>query len=105
MSFSLTVYKNPDDTENKRENILAAWDGWPHRWSALDDLIKAGKLTQTRSDNFPSLYRGLARDLLPVLPADRQLRISLYHTPEMLQERIDKCSPDTEVCLEIWDLG
>jgi hypothetical protein len=106
MSFWITVYLNPDEEERNAENTLASWEGSLHRWEyALDDLIKAGKLTQMRADYFPSLYRGLARDLLPILPANRKPRYSTYFTPEMLQERIDRCPPDAELGLMIWDMG
>ncbi|WP_425914041.1 hypothetical protein [Pseudomonas sp. GWSMS-1] len=106
MSFWITVYRNPDEEERNVENILASWEGSLHRWvDALDDLMKAGKLTQTRSDYFPSLYRGLARDLLPILPANRKPRYSIHFTPEMLQERFDRCPPDAELGIMIWDMG
>jgi len=106
MSFWTTVYLNPDEEERRAENTLASWECSLLRWgNALDDLMKAGKLTQTRSDYFPSLYRGLARDLLPILPANRKPRSSIYFTPEMLQERIDQCPPDAELGIMIWDMG
>lgn len=69
MSFLTRVYMHPDVEAVQGENTLAAWDArWPE-W--VDDLLEAGKLTQSRSDNFPSLYRGLASDILPMLPPDR----------------------------------
>jgi len=56
MSFRTRVYMNPDVENVRGENTLAVWDArWP-QW--VDDLLEAGKLTQSRSDNFPSLYRG-----------------------------------------------
>lgn len=106
MSFWITVYLNPDDEDRKAENTLVSWEGNLYSWAdALDDLIKAGKLTQTRSDYFPSLYRGLARDVLPILPAVKRPKHSIHYTPEMLKERIDKCPPDAELGLMIWDMG
>ena len=105
MSFWITVYLNPDDEDRNAENTLASWEGSLHRWHALDDLLEAGKLTQSRSDNFPSLYRGLARDVLPILPEVKRPKISAYYTPEMLQERIAQCPPDAELGIMIWDMG
>ena len=106
MSFWVSVYLNPDNDDRNAENVLASWDTGLVRWgSVLDDLVKAGKLTQTRADYFPTLYRGLARDVLPILPADRKTKFSAYFTPELLQERIDRCPPDTELGIMIWDMG
>ena len=87
MSFRTRVYMNPDVENVRGENTLAVWDArWPP-W--VDDLLEAGKLTQSRSDNFPSLYRGLASDILPMLPANRRMYPARYFTPEVLQERIN----------------
>ena len=105
MTFWVTVYLNPDDEDRNAANTLASWEGSLHRWHALDDLLQAGKLTQTRSDYFPTLYRGLARDVLPILPAVKRPKISAYYTPEMLQERIAQCPPDAELGIMIWDMG
>ena len=105
MSFWITVYLNPDADDRNAENTLASWEGSLHRWHALDDLLEAGKLTQSRSDNFPSLYRGLASDILPMLPANRRMYPARYFTPEMLQERINACPPDAVLGIEIWDQG
>lgn len=59
MSFWITVYRNPDEEERNAENTLATWEGSLHRWGdVLDDLMKAGKLTQTRSDYFPTCTGG-----------------------------------------------
>ncbi len=56
MSCQIRIYMHPDVESVRGENTLALWEaGWP-RW--VDELAEAGKLTQTRSDNFPSLYRG-----------------------------------------------
>ena len=101
MSFRTRVYMNPDVENVRGENTLAVWDArWP-QW--VDDLLEAGKLTQSRSDYFPSLYRGLARDLLPILPAVKRPKTSIHYTPEMLQERINACPPDAVLGIEIWD--
>lgn len=103
MSYLTRVYMHPDVEAVQGENTLAAWDArWPE-W--VDDLLEAGKLTQSRSDNFPSLYRGLARDVLPILPEVKRPKISAYYTPEMLQERIAQCPPDAELGIMIWDMG
>lgn len=73
MSFLVSVHMHPDVEAVRGEHTLALWEaGWP-QW--VDDLLEAGKLTQSRSDNFPSLYRGLASDILPMLPANRRLDI------------------------------
>ena len=101
MSFLTRVYMHPDVEAVQGENTLAAWDArWPE-W--VDDLLEAGKLTQSRSDCFPSLYRGLASDILPMLPANRRMYPSRYYTPETLQERINACPPDAVLGIEIWD--
>jgi len=106
MSFWASVYINPDDDDRNGDNTIASWETRLIHWdSVLDELVKAGKLTQCRSDYFPSVYRGLARDVLPILPADRKTKYSAYYTSEMLQERIDRCSPDTELGIMIWDMG
>lgn len=56
MSYQIRIYMHPDVESVRGENTLALWEaGWP-RW--VDELAEAGKLMQTRSDNFPSLYRG-----------------------------------------------
>ena len=103
MSFRTRVYMNPDVENVRGENTLAVWDArWP-QW--VDDLLEAGKLTQSRSDNFPSLYRGLASDILPMLPANRRMYPARYFTPEVLQERIAQCPPDAELGIMIWDMG
>lgn len=92
---------HPDVEVVRGENTLAVWETrWPD-W--VDDLLEAGKLTQSRSDTFPSLYRGIARNILPMLPANRRMSPALYFTPEVLQERIDACPPDVVLGIEIWD--
>lgn len=105
MSFWITVYLNPDADDRNAENTLASWEGPLHSWNGFKDLIAAGKLTQTRADFFPSLYRGLACDVLPILPVVKRPKISAHYTPEMLQERIARCSPDAELGIMIWDMG
>ena len=101
MSFLVCVHMHPDVEAVRGEHTLALWEaGWP-QW--VDDLLEAGKLTQSRSDNFPSLYRGLASDILPMLPANRRMYPARYFTPEMLQERINACPPDAVLGIEIWD--
>ena len=103
MSYLVSVHMHPDVEAIRGEHTLAIWEaGWP-QW--VDDLLEAGKLTQSRSDNFPSLYRGLARDVLPILPEVKRPKISAYYTPEMLQERIAQCPPDAELGIMIWDMG
>jgi hypothetical protein len=72
MSFSIRVYMNPDATEKTPENTLTAWYG-SLQW--VNELVEAGKLIQTRFDYFPSLYRGSAHDLLPLLAASDQGRM------------------------------
>ena len=103
MTFWVTVYLNPDDEDRNAENTLASWEGSLHRWHALDDLLEAGKLTQSRSDNFPSLYRGLASDILPMLPPDRGTYPARIFKPEVHWERINACPPDAVLGIEIWD--
>lgn len=101
MSYQIRIYMHPDVESVRGANTLALWEaGWP-RW--VDELAEAGKLMQTRSDNFPSLYRGAASDILPMLPANRRTSPALYFTPELLQERINVCPRDAELGIEIWD--
>lgn len=101
MSYQVRVYMHPDVEAVRGENTLAVWETrWP-QW--VDELTEAGKLTQTRSDKFPSLYRGTASDILPMLPANRRMYPALYFTPEVLQERINACPPDAVLGIEIWD--
>lgn len=101
MSYQVRVYMHPDVEAVRGANTLAVWETrWP-QW--VDELTEAGKLTQTRSDNFPSLYRGTASDILPMLPANRRMSPALYFTPEVLQERINGCPPDAVLGISIWD--
>ena len=101
MSFQIRIYMHPDVESARGENTLALWEArWP-QW--VNELAEAGKLTRTRSDNFPSLYRGAASDILPMLPANRRTSPALYFTPELLQERINACPRDAELGIEIWD--
>lgn len=100
MSFQIRIYMHPDVEAVRGVNTLALWEG---RLQWVDELAKAGKLTQTRSDNFPSLYRGSARDILPMLPANRRMSPALYFTAEQLQERISACPPAAVLGIEIWD--
>lgn len=106
MSFWVRVYLHPEDPNAYgTENTLVSWHTrGTLRWA--DELVEAGKLTQTRHDYFPCRYVGLARDLLPALPAEWPSETkSLKHTPEEFQERINNCPPDAEIGMDIWDNG
>ena len=103
MSFLVSVHMHPDVEAVRGEHTLALWEaGWP-QW--VDDLLEAGKLTQSRSDNYPSLYRGLASDILPMLPPDRGTYPARLFKPEVHWERINACPPDAVLGIEIWDQG
>lgn len=102
MSFSICVYMNPDRRLPDSADVLAYWESSRLHW--VDELAKTGKFTQTRSDYFPTTFRGLASDLLPLLPPDRKTAMSLKFTAETLQERIDRCPADAVLGVDVWDL-
>lgn len=95
MSWWIRVYVEP----GKREDTLAVWESGAYRWA--ETLTEAGKLKQIKTGGYPNEYKGSASDLLPLLQ-DLEQR----HPGEQFskyQERIDRCPPEAELLVELWD--
>lgn len=95
MSWWIRVYVEPGE----REDTLAVWESGAYRWA--EKLTEAGKLTQTKAGGYPSEYRGSAADLLPLLQELEQRHVGEQFSK--YQERINRCPPDAELLVELWD--
>lgn len=95
MSWWIRVYSEPGE----RDDTLACWEADDGRW--LTEMVAAGKLQQLKRGGYPSLYRGAASELLPILQA-----LDKHFPGEMFtkhQERIDGFPPDRELTVALWD--
>lgn len=95
MSWWIRVYVEPGE----REDTLAVWESGAYRWA--ERLTDAGILKQTKTGGYPSEYKGLARDLLPLIQDLEQRHVGEQFSK--YQERIDRCPSDVELLVELWD--
>lgn len=83
----------------EREDTLAVWESGAYRWA--EKLTEAGKLTQTKIGGYPNEYMGTAADLLPLLQELEQRHVGEQFSK--YQERIDRCTTDAILRVDLWD--
>lgn len=102
--ISLHARLSPSE-EDTQENLLACWDTDLFLFPLADklaEMVEAGKAKQTKFDYYPCAYSGSAGDLLPLLLQSltqaHERAIQVKH-----QDRIERCPPDAELHIAIWD--
>jgi hypothetical protein len=102
--------------EDLKEGVLATWEASLAGIDWIDALVKSGKAARVLAGGYPSRYRAIARDVLPliaggppahdgiavigddyVMPGDWSGNVTLHG------DRIERCPPSQVLTIEVWD--
>jgi hypothetical protein len=81
--------------------MLANWEVGVSGLRWLNELVDAGKAQQLKNGSYPNRYVCKAADVLPVIETPKEWMKNLVHRPE----NIAKCTPETVLTVDAWDLS
>lgn len=104
-------------SEKEQSTILASWEINVAGIDWIDQLVAAGKAVQVLSGGYPSRYRAMASDVLPLIadgpPAadtgfavigdDYVMSRAWCGNVTLHQDRMATCLPSQVLTIEVWD--
>lgn len=108
LGWWITIISLPPEEADKligREatapHMLANWEVGTSGLRWLNDLVDAGKAKKLKNEGYPSRYVAKAADVLPFIETPKEWMRQLVHRPE----NIEKCSAETVLTIDAWDLS
>lgn len=87
--------------ETSSPYMLANWEVGTSGLRWLNELVDAGKAKQLKNGSYPNRYVCKAVDVLPFIETPKEWMKNLVHRPENIQ----KCSAETVLTVDAWDLS